>query len=989
MSTPSHVPLSGGRPTRPTHGSVSASGARPAPPPPRVGRYVVTGELGRGGMGVVLRAHDPALRREVAIKMLHPGAGAGALQRFELEARAVARLHHPGIVAVHEVGAHDGRPFIVMDLVVGQSFEEYLGRGARSPRRVAELVREVALALDHAHGEGIVHRDVKPQNVLIDVDDRARLTDFGLARELRGAEATGITTTGAIVGTPSYMAPEQAGASRGAVDARTDVFALGGLLYRALAGRAPFEAVGEGSNDYAAVLRRVLLEDPEPIRAIDPNVHPDLETIAQRCLEKTPARRYRTADAVAEELRRFAAGEAIAARPPGRIDRARRSARRHPARAAGLAALVVVLVGAPVAGALVVRAGHARDRALDDARLRAAADERRELIDGAREGARVSLEAVAAARRALETGGGAGGATGGAEAQDRVLAEALRALQAASRYRGLAPDDPSSRRAAFDATVTLGEVAVATEQWNLATRAFTEAFELGVDDEAARAALDRVDAARAERDERRVAEVRGIIADARDGGLATRPFGHQEALFRLVALRDDATTSALGVALDGLTAEMRAARRGVLERGLRAGPGEAPLSEAEVSRARLALDALDAQRPGEALDGTTSASIDAISKRLLAHQDIARIGVSRAIVSAQTHALGAGGVSALRLCCEALGWTGRPDLACEALGRYLVVEQDEGRAVSAGLALCRLRGERAMAILRALRNRFGFESSLWRRLRRHLPREIGAVDVVDESAGAYIDRGISRVGIGDLDGAMADFRRASELDPSNPDSWSNAAQVRVLRGDFVGALADVDRALALAPEDAEILSNRGVVLWRLGELDRALADFDRAVALAPAKAGLLSNRAALRGALGDPRGALEDADRAVALDSVNPEVYVTRADLHRAAGRLREAIADFDAALAIDPDDAKALSNRGLLRSQAGDRHGALADLDRAVSIAPEDPLGWCNRGGVRMKVGDVAGAIADLEHFLKIAPDHGHAPVVRRHLDRLRRSDR
>jgi hypothetical protein len=312
-------------------------------PKRRLGGYVLLSELGRGGMGIVHRAYDTRLRRLVAIKMiLDPTiAGSEALERFQREASAAARVHHPGIVSVYETGESDGRPYIVMELIQGQSLEALLRRENPGARSIAEIVRAVALALAHAHAQGVIHRDVKPENVLVDGERRARLMDFGLAREVGGSGA--LTVSGQILGTPAYMAPEQARGDPKAHGPLSDVYSLGAVLYRALVGRRPFEGASMES-----VLQKVLFEEPVPPRAIDPRIHRDLETIALRCLAKEPARRYGSAFEVAEELRRFLDGESIVARPPGHLERLWVWARRNHRLAVSLGVLAVAtsLLGA-------------------------------------------------------------------------------------------------------------------------------------------------------------------------------------------------------------------------------------------------------------------------------------------------------------------------------------------------------------------------------------------------------------------------------------------------------------------------------------------------------------------------------------------------------------------------------------------------------------------------------------------------------------------
>jgi Protein kinase domain len=271
------------------------------------GPYRLERKLGEGGGGEVFIALDPRLERRVALKRLRPGAKEVERRRFMAEGRAVARLHHPGVVAVHEVGEVEGQPYLVMDLVEGQSLAERIQRhGPPRPDTAAKAALEVARALSYAHGEGILHRDVKPHNVLLDSEGQAFLADFGLARDARD-EGTRLTAAGEVLGSPSYMSPEQAeGGARG-VDARSDVYGLGATLYQALTGAPPF---AEGS--VAQTLVALLTTAPEAPSARRPGLHPDLEAICLRCLEKDPADRYPSAAGVARDLERYLTRSAVA-----------------------------------------------------------------------------------------------------------------------------------------------------------------------------------------------------------------------------------------------------------------------------------------------------------------------------------------------------------------------------------------------------------------------------------------------------------------------------------------------------------------------------------------------------------------------------------------------------------------------------------------------------------------------------------------------------
>jgi hypothetical protein len=337
------------------------------PPPPApspegapslLSGYEILTELGRGGMGVVYKARQVALKRTVAVKMLLGGSHAGPeeLARFRNEALAVARLAHPNIVQVYEVGEHQGQPCFALEYVEGGTLAQRLLAGPPPPREAARLLATLARAVHYAHQRGVVHRDLKPANVLLSGSGVAlaprggstpgadatglipKIIDFGLAKKL---DEAGQTQTGAVMGTPSYMAPEQA-AGRKDIGPAADVYALGAMLYEMLTGRPPFQ--GQTPWD---VVAQVIADEPAPPRRVRPGTPRDLEVICLKCLHKDPARRYASAQELAEDLERFLAGESIRARPAPAWERAVRWARRRPAVAALLAGgALLCLLGA-------------------------------------------------------------------------------------------------------------------------------------------------------------------------------------------------------------------------------------------------------------------------------------------------------------------------------------------------------------------------------------------------------------------------------------------------------------------------------------------------------------------------------------------------------------------------------------------------------------------------------------------------------------------
>jgi serine/threonine-protein kinase len=285
-------------------------------------------EIGRGGMGVVYRATQISLHRAVAIKMILPGrlASATDLSRFRAEAEAAAKLKHPHLVSVYEVGELDGQPFFIMPLIEGTTLAKRLTDGPLPAREAAELLVPICQAVAAAHRHGILHRDLKPSNILIDNEGRPYVTDFGLAKRLvghasnvhepkhvenvlQGEQLTQLTASGAVLGTPSYMAPEQAAGQRGEVGPASDVYSLGAILFAMLTGRPPFQAASPVDT-----ILQVLEQDPIPPRVLNPDADPDLELIAMKCLQKPSDLRYATADALADDLQAFLAHELISAR---------------------------------------------------------------------------------------------------------------------------------------------------------------------------------------------------------------------------------------------------------------------------------------------------------------------------------------------------------------------------------------------------------------------------------------------------------------------------------------------------------------------------------------------------------------------------------------------------------------------------------------------------------------------------------------------------
>src|SRR6266404_1593402 len=306
-----------------------------------LGDYELLEEIGRGGQGVVFRARQKSLNRTVALKVISLGqwASKAHLKRFRLEAEAAARLEHPGIVPIHEVGERDGSCYFSMKFVEGGQLDEVARREPIPIRQSVGLMVKVARTVHYAHEHGILHRDIKPGNILLDRKGEPHLTDFGLARLLETESS--VTQTLDVLGTPSYMAPEQAVGNNAAVSSATDVYGLGAVLYQLLTGQPPFA----GGTTYETI--KLLLDtEPRQPRLLNPKIDRDLSTICLKCLEKDPKRRYTSALALAEDLERWLRHEPIQARHTGVFARGRKWVRRNPSSALLAASLVALAAAA-------------------------------------------------------------------------------------------------------------------------------------------------------------------------------------------------------------------------------------------------------------------------------------------------------------------------------------------------------------------------------------------------------------------------------------------------------------------------------------------------------------------------------------------------------------------------------------------------------------------------------------------------------------------
>ena len=879
----------------------------------RLGKYVRVAKLGSGGMGEVWKAWDDELERWVALKLLRHD-DPREMERFTREARTAAALSHPNIAPVYEAGTIGGKHYIAMQLVVGRTLDRWV-KGEL--RQVVTLVRDAARAVGFAHKHGIVHRDLKPTNLMVEIQESGPhvvVMDFGLARRIEGGAK--LSGTGTLAGTPSYMSPEQ---SRGRpANARSDVYSLGVTLYELLTGHPPFE-----SDDLYELLRKITDADPASPRLLNRKIDRDLDTIVLKCLDKDPARRYPTGEALARDLERWLAGDPILARPTSAIHRIGRKLAKRKAVLA--AAISTTVVAALLGWWLLVVSPSARHQQL--------MTEGMKLWDDARAAAVVAQDRVDIRRRA------------------RIAREAFE--------RAIRVQNHSA------AQVMLGRCFELEGRNGDAFRAFEEAYALDPRQLEARIELAKslYMKYRISRGERPLQNFIGRLGEPSSFILEDLPLETDEQ--RRLRERGD---KLLGEG--NVPSTHRFLLLGLLSMG-----------QADYGKAAHHLDAYTRERPWETF------SLHLLGVCLFRKREFpaAIAAFERALARVESssnytwrgrarEALGLFG-EAVADYTKAIEFNPRDsdpynNRACvrEILGQFEGAIQDLDEAMKLDPPRSRM----------LLCNR----GNVKRRMGLH--RE--AIDDYTKSLGfgrdhwVLANRAASHQMVGQYDAGIADATEAICINEKHAPAYHIRGNLKHSKGDLAGAIDDYSLAIQWNPRDAIAFCGRGNARIQQGQFEAAIEDSAKAIEIDSKSAMAYHIRGDAQQKKGAHEVAIRDLTEAIRLDQGYAALaYHSRAIANEGLGLVDEAIADYSEAIRRDPKDGESYNNRGALKLESkGLLDEAIEDFTQAIKLRPEVPHAFLNRAHARFKKGLHEDAIGDYTRALEIDPKDAWAFVQR-----------
>ncbi len=1022
-----------------------------------LGRYQITGQLGAGGMGEILQVRDEDIGRELAAKVIKGQADSRTLAKFLREGQITGQLEHPNIVPLYELGmTPDKQVYFTMKRIDGDDLAVLLSRsGAGEGQTLFEYLQifvKVCDAMSMAHSQGVIHRDLKPANIMVGRFGEVQVMDWGLARVIGQPDPTADSCTvdlgrssqllertqlkqsgdqlktlaGTVLGTPHYMAPEQARGEIDRLDQSSDVYALGAILYEMLTLETPFSG-----TSLREVLEQVAVgEMVPPIERTPERMVPwELDSVVRRAMSHRRGDRYATVSELSADIQQFLEGGTLAAARYTAGQRLVKWARQHKALVAGVAG--VMLFGVSLLVGIQVQA--ARDRAAAVALGLRNADSASRALPG-----------LSALGQALQRRSKIGGQRSESDKArwKTVLAGYFKTISALDRGLSVAPDDPVLRSRRQAAGRALSHAAMLTGDFTLAAQAVEDTLTWGASSEQAETDRALVEVERTRRMRRRKKAIEAMIADLQLGLASTeRTHPHwllDDYVFALVALRDPQTVRVLSQALSRVTAwarqnpkdktwpdadrdraivlcrvlgrldlpgvvePMAALSRVVgdaavsVEAGLAlcntASPqAQAPLIELrnrlgnlsngwmQISTAfRRVPDSTPQDRPRSWRDYLRIA--EACREREDYQKQLAALDKLVELRPSWARAWGERGFAHYHL--------GQQDKALADFGQAFKLEP-ENPLVLANRASVLLGLDRPAQALQdldlvlskkpnlsavhryrgiALRQLGRFEEAI-----RSLQR---AIELKPEFAEHYNELGRTRQAMRQYDAAVRMYTAAIRQNSQYARYWVNRGNVRRYQGDLKGAREDFSQALRLAPRSSRAFMGRAGVFRDEGDTTSALAELGRALKFDPREHRSMVIRAEIYNKLGKPRRALSDLDRALRLAPRYARALRARSEAWRLVGDLDRAIADTTAAIGLEPADADSYSRRGALYQAQHKIKLALADFDKAIELAPRSPLALSNRSSLRLMTGDIRGALADAQASIRSNPgqDSGYA---------------
>jgi serine/threonine protein kinase/Tfp pilus assembly protein PilF len=930
---------------------------------PTLAGYDILERLGEGGMGVVYKARHRGLNRLVAVKMIRGGSQARAehLRRFRIEAEAVAQLRHPNILQIYDIGEAGGLPFVALELLEGGSLDDRWAGNPQPGRQAAELLVTLARAVHVAHQAGIVHRDLKPSNVLFTADCVPKITDFGLAKMLEAD--SGLTGSGQIMGTPSYMPPEQAGGRSGEIGPAADVYALGATLYALVTGRPPFQAATPMDTVF-----QVLHDDPVPPSRLVPKVARDLETICLKCLHREPGRRYESARALADDLERFLRGEPVRARRTPPWERAAKWARRRPVAAGFLALGIAASLGAIGGGAAYLRHQQRRSEWSLQQQISGA-----RVLDRAR--AARTRDSLAEVEVELAT------------LRERIRAEPVRLHELASQLE-------ATLKSVEDRLGRLQDEEANQARFQVVRRRFQEFHDLhskALFHDTQFRGLDLPSNREATR--RAAGTALGLYAAPGSGdswapaplpaGLSDREQGEvAEGCYELLLILADAErTPDAGL------------RR--LEQAARLRP---PTAAYHLRRAAcLSRAGRESAAEQERAAAASRQPTTAFDHFLIGQERYKRGDLSAAIRHLST---------ALQLRTDHF-WA-------QCLWAVACLQLDQPSQAKSALTAC-LQGEPGFAWLYLLRGFASYQlADRAGKLMEELPSQAGilkaevelqlaaaasdyqrALQLLDEKPNdelryaLLVNRGLLGLQRRDFDHAEADLEAAIRLDARRLEAHAALALVYQKQGKVDASVAQYSRALAVRPDAAALFRGRAEVeLARQDSTsahrERALRDLEQAIRLeqpdSPVLARDHTNRARLL--IRDHREAeaLAACEAAIRVVRDHEPAHGLRLDLLLKLKRYDEVIGSCDALIARGRASAAVYELRGLAREGIQDHAGAIADAGAALALSSDKEKVelLARRGWLYIVVDAPRLALRDFEDAIRLDPSHGDAHAGR-----------